>query len=387
MRLKLELVFVFAFALLIALSSNLILCSHSDLAPVKEGGFPFIFWVAFGDVDWTTRSINTQIKARIESLPYNYSHIEVEAANVFYRVENNQTTQVDGGQAKFRLFQSGGGGNTFIYDGNVSASFRLFGITDFYPYDVYMVNLTFSLPHFGLINENNTYVNVDFEEAGLLGQSRRPQLFDSIVLDGEFVKLNVKFGLDRGYYEPMQFGLIIIICFSLLGSMPLIKPEKLEQRLTICLTLFIFSISFASSIQFPAKPLLWMPFTKALVGTLLAGTGFLAIASVIEKALIDVNPRLGVCQYILEGLFLLLIGGSLTPATTQFSAYLQVIRVYPWQATYSLLGIVSGMYAPFVLYGYVSKTFVFVTRPLWNRAQMGKRIKAIRLFHRKAKSS
>jgi len=383
MRLRFELLIVFAFALLIALSSNLILCSHSDLVLAKQKELSFTFWVAFGNVDWTTRSINTQIKARIELLPYNYSHIEVEAANVFYKTEDNYTSLVEGGQAMFSLFQVSGTENVFSYGGNVSADFRLFGITDFYPFDVYTVNLTFTLQNFGLIDGKNTYVQVDFEEAGLLGQPQQ----QSFVSDGEFARLNAKFFFDRGYYEPNQFSLVIIICFSLLGSLPLIKPEKLEHRLTICLTLFIFSISFASSIQFPAKPLLWMPLAKALVGSLLAGTGFLAIASVVEKALIDVNPRLKVCQYILEGLFLLLIGGSLTPAVTQFRAYLQVISVYPWQATSSHLGIVSGMLAPFVLYGYVAKTFVFAVRPLWNRAQMGKRIRAIHLFHRKAKSS
>ena len=387
MRLKFEFLIVFTFVLLIVFSSNLIICSHSNLRLTRQGGESFTFWVKFGSIDWTTRSINTQINARIDAIPYNYSFIDVEAVNVFYRVENNQTTQVDGGQAKFRLFQSGGGGNMFNYDGNVSAGFKLFGITDFYPFDVYMVNLTFSLPHFGLINENNAYVYVDFEEAGLLGQPRG-LLFDSIVLGDEFAELNAKFFFDRGFSEPNQFGLVIIICFLLLGSLPLIKPEKLEHRLTICLTLFIFSISFASSTQLPAKPLLWMPFAKTLIAGLLAGTGLLAVGSVIEKALIDVNPRLRVCQYILEGLFLILAAGVVSPAVTYFSAYLQVIRVYPWQATSSLSGFLSGILAPLVLYGYAAKTFVFMVRPLWKRREgLVKRVKNVHLFHRKAKNS
>jgi len=385
MRLKLWLFLILASALLVFSSSYLI--SHSNTVLPKKEEKPilrFQFWVTFGSVDWQTRSVSTDIWIRIESLPYNHSSIEARIENVFYGYdqEKKKTYQVDGGHATLYLFQTEHGEEGFNYEGNVSIAFRRFGLTEFYPYDIYMVNITFSLPNFGLINENSVELSVYFlgeiEKAG--GQ------FSSVVWDGEQAKLNYRYFFSRGPSEVHLFLSVIQACYLLLGSTPLINPERLEHRLTICLTLFIFSITFFTTISPPTRTTeTWrrMTLSEAMVYALVTGTGYIAVVSVLEKVLIEAKPRLRVCQYAFEGIFLLVTIGTLLGYLGWFSS---ALMAYPWQANPAVTGLISGLNSiPWLSYGYVSKTLVFAVRSLRNRAQISKEVKAIRLFHRKAK--
>jgi len=229
---------------------------------------------------------------------------------------------------------------------------------------MYMVNITFSLPNFGLINEDNVELSIYF-----LGETEREwRQFSSVVWDGELAKLNWEFFFGRGPAEVHFFLLVVQVCYLLLGSIPLIAPERLEHRLTICLTLFIFSISFFTALSPPTRTYR-MTLGEMFVYALLMGTGFIAVASVLEKALIEAKPRLRACQYILEGLFLLMTIGTLQG---NFGWFLQALRAYPWQANPSVLGLISGSYIPFLLYGYVAKTLVFVVNSLRKRRAAGK---------------
>jgi len=391
MRWKFELVFVFTFMLFAVFSLNLTSFARSgSVSVVQEGKFSSQFWFTFGSIEWggVYPKISTQIEGRISALPYNYSSIEVQVENSLYRYKYEEketiTIKIDGGQAKFNLSQVKG--ETFAYWATVSTAFQLFGLAEFYPFDIYMINLTISLPNFGLINETNTNVDGSSFEAGL--QTGRETF--SIVWDGELARLYTRIVFGRPSSVIHSFFLVMNTTYLLLGSMPLIKPEKLEYRLTICLTLFIFSITFTSTIAPPVKLYRWSV-GESLVNALIMGTGFLAVASVIEKALIDARPRLSVLQYVLEGLFLAATIGSLS-SPVYLGWFAGAIKDYPWTANPSLQSMLFSPILAFLLaYGYAAKTFVFVVKSLRNlwrkRTLVSERIKSVRLFHRKAKSS
>jgi len=384
MRLKFGLFLVFTFASLAVFSSNLISSAFSNSVLVEQEGKLFSrFIITFGSVDWGTRSSSANIEVWISNLPYNYSNFECLVENGFYQTEESGRTRWEGGgEARFSLEQLERRGEEGLFSyvaKDVSVTLRRWGLVEFYPFDVHMVNITFSLPNFGLINQDNSIAIVSF--IGETGAEWKGP-FSSVVWDKETAKLNLNYLFSRGSSEVGSFLGVIMVCYLLLGSTPLIDPEKLEHRLTICLTLFIFSISFFSTISPPIKTFR-MSLGEALVYALLIGTGMFAVASVVEKALIDVKPRLKVCQYVLDGFFLLI---TIATLNSSFVWFLEALRGSPWQANSTLVAMLSGVLAIPLSYGYVSKTLVFAVRSLRkNRAQISKRIKAIRLFHRKAK--
>lgn len=373
MAVKFRLFLIFTFVLVAIISSSLISCSE-PMKTKQEEPLRFNVVISSKSVNIETRSFSTEIQAWL-SLPYSYSKIECRIENYFYRTDRGYTSQIDGGQANLTLFERQVG----YYEGNVSAVFRLFGLKEFYPFDSYLLNLTFTLPNFGLITENNTELVMYLGEDYGWGS-----VSFGVIWDGEMARVSSHLEFTRGSGTSATASIMsVLICsFLLLGSTTLISPERLEYRLTICLTLFIFSISYSSAMKVDGLSL-----GESLINSLLFGTGLFAVVSIIERALIEVKPRLSVSHYVLDGLFLITTATSLT-AGSSLSSFASMVKVYPWQASPTVVSLLSGILAIPLLYAYIPKTSIFVVHSLWkNRVRIKQRVKSFRLFRGESKSS
>jgi hypothetical protein len=257
--------------------------------------------------------------------------------------------------------------NGQFYRGVKTMNFHPSGNTEFYPLDGYALNFTFTveLPR-DLINNTNTKVGIkclipgldEYKEAGTSEDK-----FDAITESSKegilLVNLDTKIYLQRGFSTQLVMS-VIFISYLLLGSLLLIKPDKLEQRLSACLTLFLFAISFTFTIQVPTALQARATFAETLTFMLLIGAGLLSVLSVIEKTLFEEKPRLEILQYPIEGAVLVLLSFTLHG---QISHFIGMSGGYPWLRSLGTTFIAfSAVLIAAILYGYVSKTALFVIR-------------------------
>ncbi|MGQ9597246.1 MAG: hypothetical protein ACUVQY_02910 [Thermoproteota archaeon] len=171
--------------------------------------------------------------------------------------------------------------------------------------------------------------------------------------------LNVRFYLRRTFSRSLIL-MVLFISYTLLGSLPLIKPDKLSERLSVCLSLF-FTISFvftqASTLQAGAT------LADELTGVILVGVGLFSIISIIEKTILEGKPKLETLQYPVEGAVLLLLSFELH---LRLAYYANMANQYPWLEFPVLIILIVTTIG--ILYGFVSKTIFFL---------IGKRRKAV----------
>jgi len=357
---------------------------------VSQGeGTNFHFSVYLRSVDWNTRSFDAYVTVRFVQSPYSLSHPMPSVQNTY------QSEGLDIHNAAGFLLFSTSGGPPYNLEGNVTTDFQLAGPTQFYPFDRYVLNITFLLPlHVqewnvsasSIINQTNTWVEVHCQ----LGEF--DMTFDPPVPGGsmpkfsnityqlstasegveagvEWVSLNCKVILFRPASSTNLILYVLGICYFLVGSLPLIKPERLDYRLSVCLSLFVFSVTLTFTIQAPQ--LTSATLAETLILVLLTAAGMFSIVSIIQKALIEVRQRLAVCQYIVEGLVIWFLIFSLNSAFTLLAM----------SATSMTWASIPPTLSPFLMiglsYGYVAVTLAFIWR---NRGRIRKRLGAIRIF-------
>lgn len=253
------------------------------------------------------------------------------------------------------------------FTGAQTVVFHPRGTSEFYPLDGYALNITFymGLPH-GLIDKTNTKCSVKCLIPGLEGykesgayEDRFDAIEESWKEEGlQQVTLNTSIYLRRGFSGQLVIS-VLFISFLLLGSLLLIKPDRLEQRLSACLTLFLFAISFTFTIQAPTALQARATFAETLTFMLLIGAGLLSVLSVIEKTLFEEKPRLVVLQYPIEGVVLVLLSLALHG---QISNFIGMSGGYPWLHLSSTFIAFSAILITAILYGYVIKTVLFISR-------------------------
>jgi hypothetical protein len=172
---------------------------------------------------------------------------------------------------------------------------------------------------------------------------------------------------------------VLGICYALVGSLPFIKPDRLEYRLSVCLSLFVFAVTFTFTIPVPTTT--GTTLAETLILILLTAAGMFSIVSIIEKALIEVRQRLAVCQYIAEGIILgvliLQLSSSLLNLTMGLAAQA------PWASVPSTL---FPSLSISLFYGYVAVTLAFIFNLVRkNKLRISKRVGAMRIFGRQRK--
>jgi len=375
MRLRLGLFLALAVVMMTLLSLSV--ASHGSFQskeekpPLPETNFQF--FVTLRRIDWGEHNINSYIEVYFTSFPYNLNE---EPYNTTGRYRQVWT---DGTNIHMNSFTSG------QLRGNVTTPFNLRGPPEYYPLDRYLLNITFTLPSFGLINETNTWIWLRCQEGefdwNVEPQSKewREPKFSTITYKmqewGEEVSLNYTVVLFRASSSTNLIIQVLSICFALVGSLPLIKPDKLEHRLSVCLSLFIFAVTFTFVIPIPT--ITRATLAETLIWVLLSAAGSFSVLSVVEKALFEVRPSLAVVRYFIEGL---LIFGLINSLNTSLNWLVPPGDKEFWVSPLSGL-IVSLSFN--LIYGYAAVTFVFTFNFIRkNKSRISKRIRAIHLFRR-----
>jgi hypothetical protein len=327
----------------------------SQLVQQNEGPM-FLFRVLMRRME--LQEITADVQIEYMNIPY-----ALTPSNLGVFIEQNQGYGGEFYQFEMQAVDASGK----YYRGVQTLIFHPRGNTEFYPLDGYALNFTFtvSLPH-DMIDDTNIKCEMrclipgldEYKEAGT-SEDRFDAITESSKEGVSQVNLNTKVYLQRGFSTQLVMS-VIFISYLLLGSLLLIKPEKLEQRLSACLTLFLFAISFTFTIQVPSALQARATFAETLTFMLLIGAGLLSVLSVLEKTLFEEKPRLEILQYPIEGAVLILLSLTLHG---QISHFIGMSGGYPWLRNLGETFIAfSVILIAAILYGYISKTALFIMR-------------------------
>jgi hypothetical protein len=398
---------VFALVLITVFSLGFVsscLSQSTEEPEAQAEGTSFRFSVQLTRIDWSARAFNAYVEIYVNASPYNLS--DPLSPFLQYWYEGASYVSKQSGE-RIPLFSSMmDSGPPYHFEGNVTTSFQLVGPTQLYPFDRYMLDITFVLPFrvrewnvsaSSIINQTNTRFwlicqvgefdwTVDPLPPGAQYGGHEPE-FSNItyelstasegVLAGvEWVSLNYKMIFFRPTSSTDLIMVVLGICYALVGSLPLIKPDRLEYRLSVCLSLFVFAVTFTFTIPVPTVTRATLAETLILI--LLTAAGMFSIVSIVEKALIEVRQRLAVCQYFVEGMVLLVLVLQLNTSFTYLAIGLATQA--PWASVPSTLSTSLDIS---LFYGYVAVTFAFIFNLVRrNKSRISKRVGAIRIFGR-----
>ncbi|MEM2088959.1 MAG: hypothetical protein QXF52_09890 [Thermoproteota archaeon] len=366
MRVRYDVCLVF----IVVFTAVLFYCIFSQGYPlsVEENSPSFFFRIQLGQVDWATRRVDTVFEVFFVSLPGNLGDIMAE-----YNVGNNIAVKFQQWhnvgeiilEPQFEVVD--GEKRLTSLQGSLSNPLNFRGPSEYYPLDQYMLNITFSLPSFGIINESNVILKPEdlCTEFELRTESGTQDDWFTVAYlqteKGEEIILNTKVFLYRSSSTTNLIISVLVICYLLIGSIPLIKPEKMEHRISVCLSLFLFAVSFTFTISIQA--LAGTTLAGNLIFILLVGAGAFSVVSVVEKALIETKQKLTILQFPIEGIVILLILSSLNNALTSIISS-PLAADFPWVSLSPYLPLLLVIS---LLYGYISVTLAFIINRLRKR--------------------
>jgi hypothetical protein len=361
----------------------------------------FRFSIYLTRLDWNARAFDAYVDIYVQASPYNLTD-PLPPFLQQWREGASYVSKQSG--APIPLFSSMmGASGPDNYAGNVTTGFELVGPTQLYPFDSYMLNITFVLPFrvrewnvsaSSLINEANTWLMISCRVGEFdwrVDPSPPPgerALFSSITYElstasegveagVEYVSLNSKIILFRPTSSTNLLTVVLGICYALVGSLPFIKPDRLEYRLSVCLSLFVFAVTFTFTI--PVPTLTRATLAETLILILLTAAGMFSIVSIIEKALIEVRQKLEVCRYLAEGIVLWALILQLISSLSILTNGLDTQA--PWASVPSTL---SPLLSISLFYGYAAVTLAFIINLVRkNKSRISKRARAIRVRARK----
>lgn len=354
-----------AAASVVILLTVLVFCALPPCQSQPSGGEGpvFIFMVSMGQFDWSTRTVEAPISIEFSNLPANFAEKDEKGEFVIKDIRVEFQQWHNHGEVTLYPVEEG---SQISFRGTLPQNrFNFRGLTELYPYDSYWLNITFKCPSLGLIGEGNTVTKPQTLAAGFSlmegeGASGKPFTV-TYATEGGVEQAAVNFEVFL-YRTPSSIDLImqvLIICFFLVGSIPLIKPDKLEHRLTICLSLFIFAVTFTFTIPIPA--LSRATLAESLIFTLLTGAGLFSVVSVVERAIQEARPRLMPSRFVLEGLVVLFLANAVRVALEGLVTP-SLAAEYPWAylPPYLLPILVIAL-----AFGYVILVVAYSANMLW----------------------
>jgi len=297
------------------------------------------------------------IEAYIEIL---FNDFPFEAQSITVSVERPQLFMFSPGKIDLQPDEF----NRRVYRGNMTIFFYPEGSTELYPMDAYLLDFNITVyvrvpekmgvPR-SFIDQNNSWVGFRCLIPGLDEVEERGASFgvSSITYDMKGVHIYSRVYLQRWFSSQLIMS-VLIISYLLLGSLLLIRPDKLEQRLSVCLTLFMFAISFTFTIDPPPVYQARATLGETLTFFLLMGAGLLSVLSVIERTVFEAKPKLEILQYPIEGSVLSLLSFALY---SQLAYYAGLVRPYPTAQYHPLISVI---FFTAILYGYLAKTILFL---------------------------
>lgn len=246
----------------------------------------FEFTVDFVEPDWNHMTINATVSSKISSFPSpfltipctvkNLHYFEDEpwhAGSISYDMVQSETQTIN--QTNFATFVN-----------QSKTKFWLIGLAEFYPYDSYLLNLTFMFADNGLANDNNTSVEMNFPWWHFYGWKieTAPTRITHV---GDFVEITSTATIARSSWSIEPFRNILWIMFLVIGISYLISPKNLQARLSIYISILLFSITFFFQTATTAPPrIASLSLLEKLTLHLLLATSAFLLLSVLERVAI-----------------------------------------------------------------------------------------------------
>lgn len=260
-------------------------------------------------------------------LPHNISSFYSSVDNWFYFIANNESRRFYGGHIEVIVnqtdIQNYLGKTYYHYRGSGLGRIQLFGRSEFYPYDSYMINLTIRIPNFGFHNKTIFSIYPYFYDNQWFIDPQPPR----ISFEDYWTSINYKIYIRRQPWTYSYLNLIPSFAFLFLGGIYLISPEDLRNRLTIVVPLFIFVSTFNLQIPLPYRT--GMTFYEFKVLLLFLAVSSIGFVSLIEYTLIKKFKKDGfLASYLLEFLLLFSISYYIYLVYAEYSSMSQ--KYYMW---------------------------------------------------------
>ena len=137
----------------------------------------------------------------------------------------------------------------YIFTGNLTKSFSLFGTNEIYPYDNYMLNITFKMYDINIYNK----MNYPYDLRVWPGEWSQGSIKWFIIQKDNHTLLNLKFILNRVSNDKTYFQLFYPSFFFLLGFISIINNKYNSLKLRLYITLFL-ALSASLIYFFPQVP-------------------------------------------------------------------------------------------------------------------------------------
>lgn len=286
----------------------------------------FILRVIVNKIDWTRLEADVKIRVTINSLPYNSSSIGCIVHNHYDYMINNKKRRIYGGTIQITINQTYhwtyNGKTYYRYSGEKSGKLRLFGRPEFYPYDSYMVNLTFAIPYFGMKDESLFSVDSYFDNESWFQETVPPKISFR-----DWAHINYKIYFRRQPYTFWYLEMILSFAFLFLGGVFVIDAYELRHRLNIIIPLSIFVATFYFKVPLPHRT--GMTFYEIMLFILFFAISIVGFISILVYALIKKFECANEVGYFLDSLILLITIGFVYIIHGQFVV---TTKYYPWVA-------------------------------------------------------
>jgi len=287
------------------------------------------------DLDVNNRNAAIKMHVTVDRFPFNVSEVIVGITG--------------GGDLKVLCHNSlGARDGTWMFKGETNQTdWLLEGKAENFPFDSY--RLIFRVSDISLQGDNFTLSQGDALFTGAKSTSLKEQWeqFDSLPRLYDWANNKVEFIVGRTLSTRLMafLNLIlpILLCFFLLGATHLSDPEKdIGNRLTINLSLFIFSSTFMIHLQNFIPQRSGLSFPELLVSILVSSNAIFAIFSLVGKYLAstswwkerrdrmtrwDLYASL-VCYVIIIILYLSTLYGKLSAINSLILGYVPTIALY-----------------------------------------------------------
>ena len=323
---KINSILTLVFSLLIISASHLGFSSYAEPAyEAFDGAVKVRLCVYVLDIDPHQKLATVKVRVFVDYFPYNLTQVrvlisgggwlEVYCNNVVPHRKENWWYQ---GESNQTIWLLEGRGENFPFDSYI-LHFKINGISSSYP-----VN-NFSLNH------QQVYASfTGSKRYSLIDQWQGSTFIPVMYIQNDEVCFTIQRTLNSMVISIFQFLLPIILCYYLLGSTLIMNPkEKIVERLTINLSLFVFSATFLISIQgfLPYRSSQSLP--ELLLSNLMVSNAIFGIFSIIENQCKGNEKKTESWDFAatLFSLFFFLISyqltlfGKINPLTSLFLAY------------------------------------------------------------------
>jgi len=255
--------------------------SESEKAFSEKEVGSVVFVLIVKELDFVEKKVIIDIEGTVFLYPENVSSIICNIQKGGLAIEGKNISVHYTFWAHFHLNQSGYLIDLFDYEGRTEEGFELFGFGDFYPYDRYLLNLTFQIPgSFDTANKSNIFV---------LCSCSLPSIdtwFDyDVVGTDKNVSIQTSMIFGRKEWATSIYQCMICLSFILLGTSLLIPYTKLSSRLTVYLALFAFTFALFDSLKSSMPPREFgISIMEGYIYLLVLETIAFAIVSIMEYA-------------------------------------------------------------------------------------------------------